>query len=250
MASARTRRLKAIVLSRTKLAEQDSILTVVSETGEQVQVVAKGARKSGGRLASRCDLFCETDLLVARGRGQLEIVSEASLIEPHTSLRADIERMASASAVCEVVRLMCYEDAHDSFLYPICSRALYACEQADSRAALDTVVAALTFKLLAHGGWWPELQRCVMCDDETPHLFSARLGGLVCEACSRDVEGAEAITPSQLAWMQAFMKMTFDELLASYPDEQTALCLVSMAHVWASTHLDARLRSFEFLMSL
>ena len=61
----RTRRLKALVLGRTKLSEQDLILTLLSEEGEQVRAVAKGARKPGGRLASRVELFCESDFLLA-----------------------------------------------------------------------------------------------------------------------------------------------------------------------------------------
>ena len=46
------------MLGHTKLAEQDLILTLLSETGEQLRAVAKGARKPGGRLAARVELFC------------------------------------------------------------------------------------------------------------------------------------------------------------------------------------------------
>ena len=82
MAGRRTYRTRAIVLDRTKLAEQDLILTLLSADGSQVRAVAKGARKPGGRLAARVELFCETDFLLAAGRS-LDVVSEASLVEPH-----------------------------------------------------------------------------------------------------------------------------------------------------------------------
>ena len=49
MPGRKTTRLKAIVLDRTKLAEQDLILTMLSDSGEERRAVAKGARKPGGR---------------------------------------------------------------------------------------------------------------------------------------------------------------------------------------------------------
>ena len=151
MAGRRTYRTRAIVLDRTKLAEQDLILTLLAADGSQVRAVAKGARKPGGRLAARVELFCETDFLLAAGRS-LDVVSEAQTVEPHAALRGDYERVAAASAVAEVARLTCYEDAPDGFLHPICSRALRACEEAADRAHLDLVVAAYAMKVLAHGG--------------------------------------------------------------------------------------------------
>ncbi len=68
MAGSRTYRTKALVLDKTKLKETDLILTLVDERGRQIRAVAKGARKPGGRLAARCELFCTVDLLIARGR--------------------------------------------------------------------------------------------------------------------------------------------------------------------------------------
>ena len=53
MPGRKTTRLKAIVLDRTKLAEQDLILTMLSDSGEERRAVAKGARKPGGRFAAR-----------------------------------------------------------------------------------------------------------------------------------------------------------------------------------------------------
>ena len=177
MAGRRTYRTRAIVLDRTKLAEQDLILTLLAADGSQLRAVAKGARKPGGRLAARAELFCESDFLLAAGRS-LDVVSEAQTVEPHAGLRGDYERVAAAGAVAEVARLTCYEDAPDRFLHPICSRALAACEQAADRPHLDLVVAAYVWKVLAHGGWRPELETCCACGDADVTYFSAAAGGV------------------------------------------------------------------------
>ena len=152
-------------------------------------------------------------------------------------------------AVAEVARLTCYEDAPDPFLYPICSRALAACEQAADQPHLDLVVAAYAMKVLAHGGWRPELAGCAACGDEAISYFSAAMGGALCSSCAREVAGAQEVSPSQLAWLRALIGLTFDELLAAPVDPETAVFLLGVAHTWAVTHLDCRLRAMEFALS-
>lgn len=244
----RTYHARALVLDRTKLGETDLILTLLAQDGRQLRAVAKGARKPGGKLAGKVQLFCECDFLLACGKS-LDVVAEASLASAHASLRGDLERVSAASAVCEVARLCCFEDAEDAYIYAITSRALSACEEAADRPHLDLVDAAFAFKLLAHGGWRPELEGCCACGDAAVSRFSPLAGGVLCESCSRDVAGAEPVSPSQVAWLRALLASTFDELLAARLDEQTAVWLLSCAHRWAATHLDARLRAMEFALS-
>ena len=249
MGAPRTFRTRAVVLSRTKLGESDLILTLLAADGSRVRAVAKGARKPGGRLAARCELFCESDFLIARGR-TLGIVAEASLLEPHDGLRGDLDRVSAASAICEVASLSCFEDVQDPFVYPITCRALLACEQAADLAHLDLTCAAYAFKVLAHEGWRPELGTCIECGDPAPSRFSVAAGGLLCESCAKDVEGAEPLTAASIAWLRALLGSTFDELLAAPIDASQAAWLVSIAHSWAATNLDARLKAWEFMLSV
>lgn len=247
MAGRRTTRTKAIVLDRTKLGEQDLILTMLGESGEQVRAVAKGARKPGGRLASRSELFFEGDYLVAQGRS-LGIVTEAQTVDAHPALRGDYARVSAACAVCEVARLTCSEGAQDRWLYPACSRALSACEEAQGQPALDVAVAAYAMKAMAHGGWMPELDACLACGDRAVAYFSSAAGGVLCASCAHEVPGAEEVGAAQVAWLRALIGARFDDLLASPPDAETAAWLLGVAHSWAATHLECRLRALEFLL--
>ena len=71
MGGSRTYRTKVLVLDKTKLKETDLILTMLDERGRQVRAVAKGARKPGGRLAARCELFCTVDMPRACARSRM-----------------------------------------------------------------------------------------------------------------------------------------------------------------------------------
>lgn len=248
MAGRRTYRCQSIVLDRTKLGETDLILTLLASDGRQLRAVAKGARRPGGKLAGKVQLFCELDLLLACGKS-LDVVAEATLVDAHAGLRGDLDRVSAASAICEVGRLCSFEDVEDPFSFAITRRALAACEQAPGRAHLDLVDAAYVFKLLAHAGWRPELDSCCACGDEAPERFSPQAGGCLCNSCAKDVAGAEPVSPSQVAWLRALISSTFDGLLAASVDQGTAVWLLSCAHRWAATHLDARLRAMEFAIS-
>lgn len=243
MPGRRTYPAQAIVLHQTKLAETDLILTLLASDGSQIRAVAKGARKGGGRFAARVGLFSESSFLLAKGKS-LDIVSEAQLMDAHASLRVQPERMYAASRVAELAQLMCYEDVPDPFVHAITQKALSTLEAAADEAHLDLLVAAYAFKLLAHGGWRPELTQCISCGDEDVTFFSSEAGGLLCSSCARDVAGAVEVSGNTVGWLRALMRRTFAELMGDEIDRLSASALFELAHVWAETQLDARLKSF------
>lgn len=95
-----------------------------------------------------------------------------------------------------------------------------------------------------------QLDSCVACADPAPSRFSAAMGGVVCESCAAALEGAEPISHTEIEWLDALLHMTFDQILAAQVDKQTAAYIASLAHIWAVTHLDCRLRAFEYYLSV
>lgn len=246
MAGSRTYRTRAIVLDKTKLKETDLILTLLGESGRQIRAVAKGARKPGGRLAARCELCCEVDLLLAHGRN-LDVVSQADLLAAPLGAQPSYELLSAGSAVVEVAERCSFEDADDPFVFSITRAVLSAMQGADAQH-LDLLVAAYVFKLLSHLGYRPDYESCVACGDEDPRWFSAVAGGVLCGSCASSVAGAEELDPVVLAWLSSLISLRFGELLEAEIDAFTATHLLALAHVWAATHLDCRLRALEFLL--
>lgn len=246
MAGSRTYRTKAIVLDKTKLKETDLILTMVAESGRQIRAVAKGARKPGGRLAARCELCCEVDLLLAYGRN-LDVVSQAELLAAPLGASPSYELLMAGSAVAEVAVRCTFEDADDPFVFPITSAVLEWMGAADS-VHLDVLVAAYIFKLLSHVGYRPDYTACVACGDEAPTYFSAQAGGVLCASCAVNMAGAEELDAVMLSWLPALITQRFSDLAATQIDAFTATHLLAIAHVWAATHLDCRLRALEFML--
>ena len=215
MAGSRTYRTKAIVLDKTKLKETDLILTLVGESGRQIRAVAKGARKPGSRLAARCELCCEVDVLLAHGRN-LDIVSQADLIAAPLGAQPSYELLTAASAVAEVAEKCTYEDAEDPFVYAITRAVLahLAAAGADTSvedpvhlaaagadalsrgpAHLDLLVAAYIFKLLSHVGYRPDYSACIACGDPSRGISRLRRAACCAPVAPRACRVASRSTP-------------------------------------------------------
>ena len=248
MAASRTYRTRAIVLDKVKLKETDLILTLLAESGRQIQAVAKGARKPGGRFAARCELFCDVDLLIARGRS-LDVISQAELMEAPLGTAPEYAPLMAASAAAEVAKHCSFEDADDPYVFPITQRALQVMgERGLNDAHLDLILAAYIFKLLSHIGYRPDYSGCVACGDAALSYFSAAAGGLLCASCASSIAGAEPVDADTVNWLRSLISLRFDQLVETDVDAATGALLLSLAHTWAATHLDCRLRSLEFLL--
>ena len=248
MAGSKTYRVLATVLDKTKLKETDLILTLLLEDGRQVGAVAKGARKPGSRLSARCELFCSVDVLLARGRN-LDIITQADLIEAPLGSAPSYEATCSASAIAEIAKHCSFEDAKDPFVSAITRKALtYVGSEELTEPHRDLIVAAYVFKLLSHVGYRPDFSGCVYCGDHALTHFSAVAGGMLCSSCAASVAGAEQVDSNMVEWFRSLISCTFDGLASSSVDASTAVVLLAHAHVWAATHLDCRLHAFEFLL--
>ena len=252
MTASRTYLTRAIVLGKTKLKETDLIYTLLDEGGREVRAVGKGARKPGSRLAARCEIGCEVDMLLARGRS-LDVVAEARLLAAPLGSAPTMELLSAASAIADVCRACIFEDAEDPFVFAITARALEVLggmggEQDGPRQ--DLLVAAYIMKLLAHIGYRPDYRGCVLCGDADVTYFSATAGGLLCASCASSVAGAEAVDATVVGWLRSLMTLRLDELAAAPIDPMTATFLLALAHVWAATHLDVRLRGLEFMLGV
>src|SRR3972149_6061937 len=96
-------RTEAIVLRRADLGEADRLLTLLTPERGKLRVIAKGVRKIASRKSGHVELFNRVSLLMARGRGELDIVSQAETIEASRPLRDDLLRSTYAHYAAELI---------------------------------------------------------------------------------------------------------------------------------------------------
>jgi DNA repair protein RecO (recombination protein O) len=103
-------RTRAVVLSRRDYNEADRILTVFTPELGKRELMAKGVRKTTSHKAGHVELMMYTLLLVAQAR-TWDIIAEAVTVESFRHLRENLEAIACASYVCELVS--CFTEADD-----------------------------------------------------------------------------------------------------------------------------------------
>lgn len=253
MAASRSYKIKGIVLRKTKLAEKDLIVTILSDDGSLVRAVAKGARKPGGSMAARLDLFCIVDALLAKGRS-LDVVSEARLAKGERHETLGLEQAACATVVAEAVCFIAQEGLEHPRLYDMTRAAINSIAASNPHDAL-AVTAADLLKTMATEGFRPSFDACIMCgspvalDGSVPRLaLSLEGGGVVCPACPRPADALiyEAAT---IAWAKTLLFSRFDEVSELAIDDTVLFDVLQLARQWVRTHVGKDLKSLDFVFT-
>ena len=105
-----------IILKRYNLKETDKIVTVLTEYHGKVKYVAHGVRKITSRKAPHLEPFCYTTLYIAKGKN-LDIITEASVIDSYQNIRTDLNRIAVGYHVCELVDKLTAENQINRSLF-------------------------------------------------------------------------------------------------------------------------------------
>jgi len=241
---------EGVVLRRIDYGEADRILTVLTREHGKIGVIARGVRKAQSRLASRTDLFVRSRMQLARGRGDLDVLTQAEPVS--TLVHTSDARRAACAALCAELADRVLESHHpDAEIYQLLVDALAACADVsrDPRAA----VVWFERRMIDRLGYAPQLQRCAACERMLPEetaWFSAAAGGLLCEQCaSRDLD---AIACPVRAIKVLRTAATGETNLWSRLriDAPTLSTLERVVEAELAYHLDRRLRSFDVLRAL
>ena len=152
--------LTGIVLRRTDSGESDRRLTVLTLEIGKVDLIAKGARKSGSRLAGVSEPLVLAQFHVAAGRHR-RFVTQAQAATGHPGLRRDYDRLTAALATVELMsELLPYEaQAIEPFE---CLRTTLASLDAGGR--WRPALAWFLARVLAMEGQMPDWQVCATSD--------------------------------------------------------------------------------------
>ncbi len=93
---------EGIVLRRTNYSEADRILNMITPVGK-VAAIAKGVRKPKSKLAGGVEMFCLSELVIHRGKGELGIVTSARMKKQYGEIVKDLERMEMAAEMLKKI---------------------------------------------------------------------------------------------------------------------------------------------------
>jgi DNA repair protein RecO (recombination protein O) len=200
---------EAVVLRTIRLGEADRVLHLYTEAHGRVGAVAKGVRKTMSRFGARLEPLSHVELVLHRGRGELQTVTAAQLVRSHRAAREDYYRFSVGMIGAEaMLRLFSEEEANER-AFTALTRFLDLLDEtphAADRPTLDPLGLAFQLKLLWLAGYLPHVQTCTECGAEQEPLvgYSTRAGGAVCARCAPATE-ALALAAGSVAGIEALL---------------------------------------------
>jgi DNA repair protein RecO (recombination protein O) len=198
------------------------VLHVYTAEHGRVGAVAKGVRKPKSRFGGRLEPFSHVELVLHRGRGELQTVTGASLVRPHDRVRAEPYRLRVGLIGLEAMLRLFTEEEQNERAFLALTRFLDALDAAGSlapaRPALDPIVLSFQLKLLWLSGYLPHLESCVECGaTERIVGYVPGAGGVVCAECD---PGAIPISPEGLRGIASLVHAPIAEARGLAIDER------------------------------
>ncbi|MCS6801366.1 MAG: DNA repair protein RecO [Chloroflexota bacterium] len=184
MRAPRTYRTEGVVLRYYNFGEADRILSLITPDHGKLRVLAKGVRRPGSKLSGHLDLFCRSQLLIAKGQ-TLDVIAGASTISSYLQVRQDLWRTSCAFYLLELTDRLSEERLENRPLYDLLVECLAALERARRP---EVLLRYFDLHALDRSGFRPELRRCLVCRREIePQVNRFGPQGVTCPDCPADM---------------------------------------------------------------
>ena len=178
---------EAIVLKRTKLSDNDMILTLFTKKAGKMDAIANGARHPKSRFASGAHPFVLGRYNLSTG-GSMAKVTSIDVHESFYHLREDLNKLAYGSWFLELADFVVVEGVTNHQLFYDLVESIHVL--LDENVNPDQIKVAYEMKLIDSAGMRPILNECINCGarGDQRWQFSVPDGGLVCENCTGDFD--------------------------------------------------------------
>lgn len=169
----RTYKVQTIVIKRINFGEADKILTLFTKRYGKISCLAKGIRKLTSRKAASLELFTLSAVFLAKGKN-LDIVTEAKIINSFSPLRKDLKKVALAYKFCELIDRLTADSQSNRLLFGLLEHSLLEL----CGPSVNTAILAFNFKkelLQATGFGLPEEMSNKNLDDFLEKIIEKKI---------------------------------------------------------------------------
>jgi len=245
----RTYRTQAIVIGHTEFGEADRIIKLFTLEKGKITAIAKGIRKIRSRKAGHLEPFTRVDLFLAKGRN-LDIITQAETVDAYIGLRDDLQRIAYAAYVMEVLDRFTYEEGQNVGIFKLLANTL---SRLENRSNLETVVHYYEIRLLDLLGFRPQLFECIDCGEaivEQNQFFSPLGGGVACPKCGQRRAEAWEINKDVLRYFRHMQRSKWQQVGDVIIPQQVESGLADLIEHYLTYLLERKLNSPDFLREI
>ena len=143
---------EGIVLARRNYSEADRILVIYTKNYGKISLIAKGVRKLNSRKRGHLEVFSYLKFSAARGKN-LDILTEAEIIDSFPKVREDLKKVAVAYYLMEVAGRTTRDGEPNTEVFGIILEYLKRLKKEEKlrKLRLDFIL-----ELLTDIGFWPK----------------------------------------------------------------------------------------------
>lgn len=184
---------KGIVIAAANSADNDKVLTILTEDLGKISVFCKGAKKNKGALLNVTEYLAFSDFIIFKSPNDKYSLNSAEVIELFYNLRMDIEKLNYATVMTRIIYDTIQENQYSEEILQLLLNSLYVLSNTDKNC--DLILSIFEIRVLALLGFTPRVNICVSCgtpltEEMQEFYFSIKDDGVKCEVCSRLDKGA------------------------------------------------------------
>ena len=204
--------VEAVVLKTDDFGDANRVVTLFTKEFGKIEANAYGCRRSRSSLSGALQMFNHISAEVVRGT-KVDTIREADILNFYDALTNDLERLAYASFLFEIINRMTFPRQQELETFDLLTKSLPALSTRNPRIA--ALIGACQF--METSGVQLNFNRCVHCGKEIfgDAAISLLDGGAVCMDC---VDAAQDCQPYPEA-----LRRTFDTMLGFNWREDTKL---------------------------
>lgn len=241
-----TWRTEGIVLRVRNLGEADRIVTLYTKEKGKLNAVARGARRIRNRLLSPTQVFTHGRYLIFPSKS-LHNLSQGDIIHSGQNIRDDLEKLAYASYITELLDALTAEEDLTENLFPLLAATLSLVESGRSKLA----VRAFELRLMSELGYTPELYHCLRCGEVLHNRISfSEQGGALCEKCVGHFPGCISLSNGTWELMKRLLEWEFSRVNVLHLAQNNEEELRHVMRKYLDYRLQYPLKSLSFLQTL
>lgn len=238
--------VEGIVIRTMDYKEADRIVTIYARELGKISFVAKGVRKVKSRYGAACQLFTYGQFSIYLTR-QLGTLRHAEISNSFHTLRVDLDLIAYAGYLTELLDLMTLERTPDESLFASYLAGLVALEE---RRTARIIIHIFELKMLQESGYAPQFRTCVLCaanQSEKPFVLSPKAGGVVCDRCLHHDPAARIISQTARRLLSTMQQMDIEQLGTVDLKAETMHELHRLLRDFINYHIEHRWKARTFL---
>ncbi len=241
-------RVHAVVIRSKAFMEADRLVTLFSKEKGKIQAVARGARRPRNRFSGSTGVFT-FGLFHLFGGKNLENLSSVEVLEPFGDLREDLDKIAYASYMAELVDKSLEDGQVQEEMFSLLLQAFYVL---DAGVDLRRTARAFEIRMLLLQGLQPELNSCVHCGQSLDRSvnrvrISAAQGGVVCPDCRGVENQCIVVSRGSVEMLKRLAHTELSRLSMLRCSNEMEHDLERMLKAFLSYHIDSPLPSRAFL---